>query len=260
MEMNNLSLLRDGKSSSVDAMHTLIRDYFESHKGEVKYAFLTTYDGMDMTVLEDLLLSVPGGNRLVFNGDFDVCCGAKKALLGVENSYLSEMLLARVHRVCVENAFHPKIYLFYYLPEGESEKRIFLIISSKNITKHSFLDAYVCFEGVKAGGNTNGKQLKDILTTESFLGTKELAEEIETALKDLPEYQFSSFDNNAKVSFHRPDEKLLVDIITHVESEPKPIIVSPFVTNVMQEKDICLYTSEETIQSLTEKPTGGCII
>ncbi len=259
MGMNNFNLLREDEQVSINTINALIREYFARHRGKVTYAFLTSYDGMDITVLEDLLLLLPGGNELVYKGKFDVCCGIKKKLEEVEKSYLSEMLLAHVHRICVENAFHPKIYLFYYLPEGEIEKRIFLIISSKNITRNKYLDAYACFEGIRTDEDVrNGKQLKQILTADAFWGGKESAEEIGKSLEDLEQYHFSGFDEKVEVSFHKPDRELLKDIITQEESAPKTIVVSPFVTDeIWKKSSVCLYTNEETAKELTRKTTGS---
>lgn len=257
MEMNNFNLVRKESQLPINTLTELLRDYFANHKGVVTYALLTTYDGMDITVLEDLLLTLPGGNQLIAEGRMDICCGAKKALSGYENSYLSELLLARVHRVCVENAFHPKIILLKYSQKGEEEERIFMIISSKNITRSTYLDAYVCFEGVKTEGDGNGKQLKEIFAEESFWGNEEVAKQIGESLENLGKYQFTSLDEKAEVSFYRPDEDLFNSIVERKEGDPKAIVVSPFVTDEKWEgTTVCLYTSEETARGLTEKPSG----
>lgn len=262
MGMNHLSLLEtDEKHTPILSIQELIKEYFQKNKGVVKYAFFTTYDGMDITALEDLLFFVPDGNQLINQGKYDVYCGAKSEILGAEESYLSELLLEHVHRVYVENAFHPKIYMFYYLPEGafdEKELDIFLIISSKNITKSGYLDAYACFHGVKAETveKTNGAQLKEIITANSFLGTQENANYIAGKLKDLDHFHFLSLDKNATVSFHRPNRELLSQILNHENNEPKLIIVSPFVTCEVKEH-ICLYTTKETVYGLGQEPKGS---
>ena len=267
MGMNNLSLSKEDRTIAINTMTDIIQEYFCNHKGKITYAFLTSYDGMAMTTLEDLILSLPGGNDFVINGNYDVCCGAKKSLVDVENSYLVEDLLKHVHRICVKNAFHPKIYMFFYKPEDEAENKIFLIVASKNITDTSYLDAYVCLEGVKqAVTSGNGSRLKAIITEELedeiFLGSKELAREIADKLEDLENYQFSLYGENAvakaEVSFHRPDEMVLKNILDCKASAPDIIVVSPFVTDkIWGDAPVRLYTSKEEADKLSTSPEKG---
>lgn len=267
MEMNNFSLVNDDATTSVCTMNDVVNSYFDNHKGNVNYAFLTTYDGMDVTVLGDLLLLLPGGNKIINDKKFDVCCGAKKNIIGIENSYLSQLLLSCTHRILVNNAFHPKILMFYYQSEDDSEK-IFLIIGSKNITSGEYLDAYVCLEGkVSDGEGNNGKELKEILTESSFWGGTEVkdifSDEAIKRMNELEKYQFELWEESDEesegpvVSFHRANEALKDAIISTGDRET--IVVSPFVTDEKWDNkyNFRLYTSSGTAESLKNIPRGG---
>ena len=272
--MKNFSLVENDKITPIYAMTDVVKAYFEKHKGTVTYTFFTTYDGMDVSVLENMLCSVPGGNKVIYDAAFDACCGAKNDIRGIEKSYLSQLLLSRTHRILVKNAFHPKISMFYYKPDGEDKEKIFLIIGSKNLTRGEYLDAYVCFEGKPLENEqivdtkTNGAELQAILTEPDFWGVKDLegmfSTETITYLKTLEYYHFELWESSdmklvkPRVSFQRPSKALLKEILSDVTDETETIVVSPFVTDQeWQGKKFRLYTSLATARTLQNRPKEG---
>ena len=272
MEMKNLSLVENDKITPINAMTDVVKAYFEKHKGMVTYAFFTTYDGRDISVLEELLCLVPGGNKVISEAKFDVCCGAKKDIRGIERSYLSQLLLSRTHRILVNNAFHPKIMMFYYKLDGEEQEKILLIIGSKNLTRGEYLDAYVCFEGKCIEGaqqvkNTkkNGPELSEILMDPKFWGVKDntdiFSEETIACLEDIKNYHFELWEPSGNetvkpmVSFCRPSKELLKEILSDETDETETIVVSPFVTDEAWEtKKYRLYTTFTTARALQNIP------
>lgn len=269
MEMKNFSLVEDNKTAPIYTMADVLKAYFDKNKGTVTYAFFTTYDGMDISVLEEMLCLVPGGNKVMYETAFDVCCGAKNNIIGIEKSHLPQLLLLRTHRILVQNAFHPKIMMFYYKPVEEESEKIFLVIGSKNLTDGEHLDAYVCFEGKRTeGSKTNGEELQEILTQPNFWGEEKLEtvfsnQSIEY-LNRLRDYRFELWESSevklAKplVSFHRPSTTLLNEILSDETDETETIVVSPFVTDkVWNGKKFRLYTSFTTARTLQNRPQAG---
>ena len=224
----------DGKTCiNTNMIPALVNKYINHN--HVQYAFLTTYDGMDISVLGNLLLELPGGNELIREERFDVCYGAKAELQGIDKTDLSEKLQSRLHPVLVEGAFHSKIYLFLYR-ENQEDKMI-LIIGSKNITSSKFLDNYVLLIGSKTNGEleNNGNQLKKIIS--SFPDVK-----INECIKELEKFNLASVDSKetCEISFCKPDIKIFKEIFKEIpkdisneprNSEKHPVlVVSPFVS------------------------------
>ncbi len=230
----------------------------------VKYAFFTSYDGMDFRTLEKILLRLPKGNEFISNGYYDVFCGKKAKLKGLYESFLSELLLEHLHRVLVTGAFHPKIYCIEY---GKSDvTEIFLVIASKNITESVFLDSYICLRGeVRANKaeKNNGEELRDILLEESFGLLKDCKKHSDSLNKfcefceRLAEYQFELWDKNAdlpKISFHRPDKELLKEIN---KEDHELIVVSPFISDsVIKKTKLILYSNKSELEKLNKIDEG----
>lgn len=253
--MDNLKIIKDKKINAITTkeLFGMLKDNGDI---QIEYVFMTTYDGMDMLALEDIMLYLPGGNRFIEKGEYDIYCGAKNKIQNVQDSYLAELLLKKVHRVNVKKSFHPKIYMIFYKKSGE--EKVFLCITSRNITRNEALDAYACFEGsiAEEGENTNGCHLKEVLSKESFLGGIELHPKI----RELPRYDFKCIsDCNVSVDFVRPNEAVFKAIMDGGKSGMPVIVVSPFVTDGIWQKynNIRLYTSEATADRLASKPDKG---
>lgn len=257
------------KRANVDSIENIFNRYIP--KGAIStYAFFTSYDGMSIEKLYEILMSLPSGNKLIREGNFDAVCGAKNKLRDCD-FLMSDLILKNTYRKYVNGAFHSKIYLVQY--EINGEKEWILILGSKNITKDSFLDAYVVFIGkyrqeldnVKANsddnpiadsinGYPNGKAFYEVI--------KDYIEECDKILCDLCNIDFKLAqlpddikDSNPDISFIKPTEVLLKELCSG-NSEDYPLyVISPFVKNVWSEGDNIRILSRKTeLEKLKELP------
>lgn len=269
--MNDLKILdKETKVPNITTPDKIFEDKLK--ESEVEYAFFTTYDGLDLLILEKMLMALPNGNIFIKSGGYDVFCGAKgKLQYEDDSSFISELLLEHVHRVVVKKSFHPKISMIFYKQkemQGVEEEKILLVIGSKNISRSAYLDDYVCLIGSKDNDspqkteNGNGTELFNILTQNNFLGqygTDETGsgKEFYEKLKQLQFYHFKCMENDGAedngnveaVDFIRPDEKILNFLIRGNDEDSPLIVVSPFVTDgLWRDSPVRIHTLEATAQ------------
>lgn len=234
------------------------------NEAKVSYGFFSTYDGMELDVLQDMLLKLPGGNELIRKQKFLVLCGGKK---DIKNDHIlfAQQLLKGIKYMVVDGAFHPKIYLIKY--KSEQVDKILLIIASKNITSSSFMDAYVAMSGEYTDNNQEtGKGLKLALENicDRYQGNKdELFDFREEVLDYLDKYKFTLLESSLESDHKAPSiefivpsvqKDLLKSLLEGNTSEDPLVVMSPFVSkDIWGNYNVLLATTEEAVKKLDDK-------